>query len=45
VVVSGLAKICRDAETALQRVRHAPWTTSVIERSPGWLIIGVLMIH
>jgi len=32
-----------DAVTAVQRVRHAPWTTSVIERAPGWLIISRLL--
>jgi len=29
-----------DAGTAVQRARHAPWTTSVIERARGRLIIS-----
>jgi len=29
-----------DAWTAVQHVRHAPWTTSVIEHIPGQLIIS-----
>jgi len=32
---TGLSKICRDAGTAVQHLRHAPWTSSVIERAPA----------
>jgi len=36
----GLSKICWDAGTAVQHLRHVPWTTSVIERALGRLIIS-----
>ena len=29
-----------NAGTAVQHIRHAPWTTSVIERAPGRVIIS-----